>query len=119
MDPELEGVWSVTCFVVRKGFRRQGLMYELAAATVEYGGQVGAHVLEGYPTEPAGEDRDLGRGVGRAAASLPRRRLRGGGLADPAPEGGASPTRRVALAYLPPRLASLREEFLRPAQMRS
>jgi GNAT superfamily N-acetyltransferase len=53
MDPELDGVWSVTCFVVRKGFRRQGLMYELAAATVEYGAQVGAHFLEGYPTEPA------------------------------------------------------------------
>jgi GNAT superfamily N-acetyltransferase len=52
MDPDLEGVWSVTCFVVRKGFRRQGLMYELAAATVEYGRQVGARVLEGYPTEP-------------------------------------------------------------------
>ena len=51
-DPDLEGVWSVTCFVVRKGFRRQGLMYELAAATVEYGEQVGARVLEGYPTEP-------------------------------------------------------------------
>ncbi|WP_231372269.1 GNAT family N-acetyltransferase [Terracoccus sp. 273MFTsu3.1] len=51
----LEGVWSVTCFVVRKGFRRQGLMYELAAATVEYGRQVGAHVLEGYPTEPPRE----------------------------------------------------------------
>ncbi|WP_330475334.1 GNAT family N-acetyltransferase [Terrabacter sp. C0L_2] len=51
-DPEAEGVWSVTCFVVRKGFRRQGLMYELAAATVEYGRQVGARVLEGYPTEP-------------------------------------------------------------------
>ena len=27
-------------------------MYELAAATVEYGRQVGACVLEGYPTEP-------------------------------------------------------------------
>jgi GNAT superfamily N-acetyltransferase len=53
MDPGLDGVWSVTCFVVRKGFRRQGLMYELAAATVEYGRQVGARVLEGYPTEPA------------------------------------------------------------------
>jgi GNAT superfamily N-acetyltransferase len=53
MDPGLDGVWSVTCFVVRKGFRRQGLMYELAAATVDYGGQVGAQVLEGYPTEPA------------------------------------------------------------------
>jgi hypothetical protein len=52
MGPELQGVWSVTCFVVRKGFRRQGLMYEVAAATVEYGRQVGARVLEGYPTEP-------------------------------------------------------------------
>ena len=53
MDPELEGVWSVTCFVVRKGFRREGLTYELARATVEYGRQVGARVLEGYPMEPA------------------------------------------------------------------
>ncbi|MQW78010.1 GNAT family N-acetyltransferase [Nocardioides sp. dk4132] len=51
MDPELAGVWSVTCFVVRKGWRRSGLTYELAAATVEYGRQVGAHVLEGYPME--------------------------------------------------------------------
>lgn len=53
MDPELPGVWSVTCFVVRKEWRKTGLMYELAAATVEYGQQVGAAVLEGYPMEPA------------------------------------------------------------------
>jgi hypothetical protein len=53
MDPELEGVWSVTCFVVRKGWRQSGLTYELAAATVDYGQQVGARVLEGYPIEPA------------------------------------------------------------------
>ena len=52
MDPELEGVWSVTCFVVRKGWRQSGLTYELAAATVAYGEQVGARVLEGYPIEP-------------------------------------------------------------------
>jgi hypothetical protein len=52
MDPELEGVWSVTCFVVRKGWRRSGLTYELATATVEYGTQVGAHILEGYPIDP-------------------------------------------------------------------
>jgi GNAT superfamily N-acetyltransferase len=51
MDPDLPGVWSVTCFVVATGFRRQGLMYELAAATVDHGRQVGARVLEGYPTE--------------------------------------------------------------------
>lgn len=53
MDPELDGVWSVTCFVVRKGWRRSALTYELATATVEYGEQVGARVLEGYPIEPA------------------------------------------------------------------
>jgi len=53
MDPELAGVWSVTCFVVRTGWRQTGLMHELAAATVEYGEQVGARVLEGYPIEPA------------------------------------------------------------------
>jgi len=34
MDPDLEGVWSVTCLVVGRGFRRLGLMYELAVATV-------------------------------------------------------------------------------------
>lgn len=51
MDPDLPGVWSVTCFVVATGFRRQGLMYELAAATVDHGRRVGARVLEGYPTE--------------------------------------------------------------------
>ncbi len=52
MDPEMAGVWSVTCFVVRPGFRRSGLSYELAHATVAYGEQVGARVLEGYPIEP-------------------------------------------------------------------
>lgn len=53
MDPELDGVWSVTCFVVRTGWRHAGLTYQLAAATIEYGEQVGARVLEGYPIEPA------------------------------------------------------------------
>lgn len=28
-------------------------MYELAAATVEYGRQVGTRILEGYPIEPS------------------------------------------------------------------
>lgn len=52
MDPELEGVWSVTCFVVRTGFRKQGVTYELARAAVAYAEQAGAQVLEGYPMEP-------------------------------------------------------------------
>lgn len=53
MDPEAPGIWSVTCFVVRTGWRGKGLTYDLAAATVEYGAQVGAQMLEGYPIEPA------------------------------------------------------------------
>jgi formylmethanofuran dehydrogenase subunit E-like metal-binding protein len=36
---------------VRKGWRQSGLTYDLAA-TVEYGQQVGAGVLEGYLIEP-------------------------------------------------------------------
>lgn len=52
MDPDLEGVWAVTCFVVRKEWRHTGLMYELAAATVDYGRAAGAAVLEGYPIQP-------------------------------------------------------------------
>jgi GNAT superfamily N-acetyltransferase len=49
------GIWSVTCFTVRKGYRRRGLTYPLAAATVPYARDRGARVLEGYPMDvPAG-----------------------------------------------------------------
>ena len=73
MDPELEGVWSVTCFVVAKSHRGTGLTYELAAATVEHGERMGAPVMEGYPMEPApGQAGHLGRGLGRPAPGLPR-----------------------------------------------
>ena len=50
--PQLGGIWSVTCFVVRKGWRQSGLTYELATATVAYGQHVDARILEGYPIEP-------------------------------------------------------------------
>jgi GNAT superfamily N-acetyltransferase len=42
-------VWSAPCFVVRAGFRGQGLCYELAEAAVEYARERGAAALEGYP----------------------------------------------------------------------
>jgi GNAT superfamily N-acetyltransferase len=42
-------VWSVTCFVVRAGFRGQGLTYELAEAAVEFARQRGGTAVEGYP----------------------------------------------------------------------
>lgn len=47
-DKDDDGVWAVTCFVVRTGFRGRGLMYHLAAATVEHARSRGARALEGY-----------------------------------------------------------------------
>jgi GNAT superfamily N-acetyltransferase len=48
-DKTDETVWSVTCFVVRAGFRGEGLTYELARAAVAYARDRGAAALEGYP----------------------------------------------------------------------
>ena len=56
-DKDDEGVWAVTCFVVRKGYRGRGLMYPLARATVDHARERGAKAIEGYPmiTEPGKE----------------------------------------------------------------
>jgi GNAT superfamily N-acetyltransferase len=48
-DKADDTVWSVACFVVRAGFRGQGLTYELARAAVEFARERGAAALEGYP----------------------------------------------------------------------
>jgi GNAT superfamily N-acetyltransferase len=48
-DKDDEGVWAVTCFSVRKGYRGRGLTYPLAAATVEFARERGATALEAYP----------------------------------------------------------------------
>jgi GNAT superfamily N-acetyltransferase len=50
-------VWAVTCFVVRKGYRKRGITYALAAAAVGYARDQGARALEGYSmlTEPGKE----------------------------------------------------------------
>ena len=51
-DLDDPGIWAVTCFVVRTGFRRQGVAGVLLAAAVEHARANGAHTLEGYPLEP-------------------------------------------------------------------
>jgi GNAT superfamily N-acetyltransferase len=48
-DPADETVWSVTCFVVRAGFRRRGITYALAEAAVDFARSRGAAALEAYP----------------------------------------------------------------------
>ena len=48
-DKADDSVWAVTCFVTRKGFRRQGIGYALARGAVDLARQRGARALEGYP----------------------------------------------------------------------
>jgi GNAT superfamily N-acetyltransferase len=48
-DRDDDGVWVAACFVVRAGHRGGGLMYELAAAAVDFARSRGATALEGYP----------------------------------------------------------------------
>ncbi|MGK3208827.1 GNAT family N-acetyltransferase [Amycolatopsis sp. MEPSY49] len=48
-DKEDDGVWAVTCFVTRKGFRRRGVSAALAKAAAEFARERGARAVEGYP----------------------------------------------------------------------
>jgi GNAT superfamily N-acetyltransferase len=45
-------VWAAACFVVRAGFRGQGITYDLARAAVDFARDRGARALEGYPMDP-------------------------------------------------------------------
>ncbi len=45
-------VWSVVCFFVAKSCRRKGVSGSLLKAAVEYAGEQGAKIIEGYPVEP-------------------------------------------------------------------
>ncbi|HEX7746938.1 MAG TPA: GNAT family N-acetyltransferase [Micromonosporaceae bacterium] len=53
-DPD---IWSVTCLVVRKGYRGRGLTYLLARATIDFVRERDARALEAYPmlTQPGKE----------------------------------------------------------------
>ncbi|MDF2092911.1 GNAT family N-acetyltransferase [Knoellia sp. 3-2P3] len=50
-------VWSVTCFVVRVGFRRRGVATALLEAAVEFAAAQGASAVEGYPVAVAPGER--------------------------------------------------------------
>jgi GNAT superfamily N-acetyltransferase len=56
-DKDDGGVWSVTCFCVRKGHRGRGLTYPLAKAAADHARARGATAVEAYPmvTEPGVE----------------------------------------------------------------
>lgn len=44
-------VWAITCFVVRREYRRQGLSERLLDAAVDHARTHGARVIEGYPVD--------------------------------------------------------------------
>jgi GNAT superfamily N-acetyltransferase len=50
---EDDSVWSISCFVVRTGFRRRGVSRALVMAAVAWAREHGARVLEGYPIDVA------------------------------------------------------------------
>jgi len=45
-------VWSVTCFFVKRGYRRRGMAVALLEAAVAHAAAHGAQLVEGYPIEP-------------------------------------------------------------------
>ena len=44
-------VWSVSCFYIRRGYRRRGVSEALLAAAVDHARAAGAPALEGYPSD--------------------------------------------------------------------
>src|SRR6266545_587346 len=52
-------VWSIVCFLVRVGYRRQGVAQALLAGVVGYAKQHRAVGLEAYPIDPGGRRVDV------------------------------------------------------------
>ena len=45
-------VWSITCFFIRKDFRRKGVSAELLKGVIKFCKKKGAKILEAYPVVP-------------------------------------------------------------------
>jgi GNAT superfamily N-acetyltransferase len=54
-DPDDAGVWAVTCFVVRVGFRRRGVAAALLVGAVDEARRGAARVVEAYPVDTGGQ----------------------------------------------------------------
>lgn len=52
-DDAETGVWSVTCFFIRRDHRRQGLSQRMLDEAVKLAKKRGAKVVEGYPVDPS------------------------------------------------------------------
>lgn len=52
-------VWSLWCFPVRPGYRKQGVSHALIDGAVAYARERGAPAVEGYPVDNGGEKVNL------------------------------------------------------------
>jgi len=59
--PAVDGipVWSIVCFFVRSGHRRQGVARSLLRGAIECARKHGAPALEAYPIDPGGKRIDV------------------------------------------------------------
>jgi GNAT superfamily N-acetyltransferase len=66
-------VWSITCFVIAKAYRRKGLTTILAEEAVRYATQNGAKIIEAYPLiNPDGKYRLVGESFMGFASTFER-----------------------------------------------
>jgi ribosomal protein S18 acetylase RimI-like enzyme len=65
-----DGTWSVTCFVVRPGHRRQGVAGLLLDAAVEHAFGHGASAVEAYPVDVGEKPRTTSSGLYRGTLTL-------------------------------------------------
>jgi GNAT superfamily N-acetyltransferase len=72
-------VWSVSCFYIRRGYRRRGVSEALLAAAIEHARTAGAPALEGYPSdvELAGTPQPVYTGVASMFTRAGFRRVAG------------------------------------------
>jgi GNAT superfamily N-acetyltransferase len=55
-------VWSIVCFLVRVGHRRQGVARALLEGAIDYAKRAGAPALEAYPIDPGDRRADVSFG---------------------------------------------------------
>ena len=69
-DRDDPGVWAVTCFFTKPGFRKRGISSALVAAAVDHARHHGARAVEGYPlSRPGGVADELHVGFQGAFAA--------------------------------------------------
>jgi GNAT superfamily N-acetyltransferase len=97
-------VWSVSCFYIRRGFRRRGVSEALLTGAVEHARASGAPALEAYPSDVAlaKAPQPVYTGVASMFARAGFRRVAG---QNPAPDHAAD---------VPPAVISWRRRHLPP-----